>query len=222
VTDEPGNLNPFRNDERIAEEGYAAETSIHKHVILNEMKTNMSIPTMPFRMCANPWPGRFDGNGYPIKATAAKHGIKGYTSYAVPMSVSIVKKFCEMHLADLFSQYVQQFFLDDFWDNRILRFGDGALSNYKAVGLRLRHNFQFDDTETPTVRTKRNSVTGYQEEWPEIEADAEFPNVDEGIIYPDKVLTLHGEEISESDTEMQDGDESEEEDSDDEDGGVTI
>jgi hypothetical protein len=151
VTDEAGNLNPFRNDERIAEEGYAAETSIHKHVILKEMKTNISIPTTPFGMCANPWPGRLDGDGYPVKATAAKHGIEGYTSYAVPMSVSIVKTSCGMHLADLFSQYVQQFFLDDFWDNRILRFGDGALGNYKAVGVRLRHKVQFVDVETASL-----------------------------------------------------------------------
>lgn len=222
MTDEAGNLNPFRNDERIAEEGYAAETSIHKHVILKEMKTNISIPTTPFGMCANPWPGRLDGDGYPVKATAAKHGIEGYTSYAVPMSVSIVKTSCGMHLADLFSQYVQQFFLDDFWDNRILRFGDGALGNYKAVGVRLRHKVQFVDVETPTLRRKRNPVTGQQEEWPEIDADAEFPHVYEGIIYPDKVLTPHGEEISEPNTEMRDGYESKEEDSDDEDGGVTI
>jgi hypothetical protein len=46
--------------------------------------------------------------------------------------------------------------------------------------------------------------------------------VDEGIIYPDKVLTLHGEEMPDSDTEMQDGDESEDEDSGDEDGGIII
>ncbi|KAI4843072.1 hypothetical protein E4T44_06946, partial [Aureobasidium sp. EXF-8845] len=197
VTDEAGNLNPFRNDERIAEEGYAAETLIHKHAILHEIQPNISIPTTPFGMRADSWPGGSDGTGYPIKATAAKHGIKSHTSYAIPMS------------------YVQQFFLDDFWDNRILRFGDGALSNYEAVGVRLRHNFQFDATELPITRRKRNPVTGEIEEWPEVDADAEFPHVDEGIIYPDKALTLHGEEIYDSDTEMQDGYKSEEEDSDD-------
>jgi hypothetical protein len=105
-------------------------------------------------------------------------------------------------------QYVQQFFLDDFWNNRVLRFGDGALDNYKAVGVRRCQSgeLEFSDLESPTIRTKRNSVTGVLEEDPEIEADAEFPDVDEGIIYPHKALTLMGEEMPDSDTEMMDGD----------------
>jgi hypothetical protein len=105
-----------------------------------------------------------------------------------------------------------------------LRFGDGALSNYKAVGVRSCHSgdLKFDALETPTIRETLDSLTGKMVEDPEIDPDAEFPNVDEGIIYPDKVLTLLGEEISDSDTDMQDVDESDEEESDDEDGGVTI
>jgi hypothetical protein len=239
VTDEHGNLHPFRNDDRVAEEGYAAETSIHKDVVLAEMDTNISIRTMPFGLRADRWPGPFYDNGY-AKASAAKHGIKFYTTYAVPMSVSILKMVRRTPLLTLHSQfqYVHQFFLDDFWDNRILRFGDGALSNYKAVGVRLCPNSQFDALESPTVRKKRNPITGVEEEDPKIESDAEFPDVDKGIIYHDKVLPLSGEEILDFDTEMRDGDESEEkqtneteeehidemeeDDSDDGDGGVMI
>jgi hypothetical protein len=230
VTDESGNLHPFRNDDRVAEEGYAAETSIHKNVLLAEMDTNISIRTMPFGLRADRWPGPFYDNGYAIKASAAKYGIKSYTSYAVPMSVSILKMGRRTCFANSSFQYVHQFFLDNFWDNRILRFGDGALSNYKAVGVRLCHNFKFDALESPTVRKKRNPITGVEEEDPETESDAEFPDVDKGIIYHDKVLPLSGEEIPDFDTEMRDGDESEEEhideieedDNDDGDGGVMI
>jgi hypothetical protein len=91
-----------------------------------------------------------------------------------------------------------------------LRFGDGALNNYKAVGVRrcTSGELEFSEFESPTVRTKRDPATGALEEDPEIESDAEFPDVDKGIIYPDKVLTFMGGEMSDSDEEMQDGDES--------------
>jgi hypothetical protein len=89
-----------------------------------------------------------------------------------------------------------------------LRFGDGALSNYKTVGVRSLHSgdLKFDSLESSTIRKTLDPLTGKMVEDPEIDPDAEFPDVDEGIIYPGKVLTLLGEEISDSDTEMQDED----------------
>lgn len=211
MTDEAEQISPFRNDDRIGEEGHAAETMIHKNVVLDEMKTNLSVASMPFGLRADRWPGIKVDEDYATRATAAKHGIKFDTSYAVPMTVSVVKMVNGIvFLLICLPQYVHQFFLDDFWNNRILRFGDEALNNYKAVGVRrcTSDELEFSEFESPTVRTKRNPATGALEEDPEIESDAEHPDVDEGIIYPDRVLTFMGEEMSDSDEEMQDGDES--------------
>lgn len=111
-------------------------------------------------------------------------------------------------MSNLINQYVHQFFLDDFWDSRIQRFGDGAVSNYKAVGVRVlvdRHDY--DDLESPTIKQKQDPLTGAWEEDPEIDPDAEYPDVDEGTIYPNRILTLLGQEMIDSDIEMGDGDE---------------
>lgn len=67
------------------------------------------------------------------------------------------------------------------------------------------------------IKTKLNTNTGLWEEDPEIDSDAEFPDVYEGIVYKDKVLTLMGEEMADSDEEMEDVD-----DSDDDDGGAMV
>lgn len=117
-------------------------------------------------------------------------------------------------VSDLIDQYVHQFFLDDFWDNRIQRFGDGAVSNYKAVGVRvsLVDQLDYDDLESPTIKQKQDPLTGAWEEDPEIDPDAEYPNVDEGIIYPNRMLTLLGQEMTDSDVEMGDGDEGDDDD----------
>lgn len=53
VTDEDEDLSPFRNDDRISEEGFAAETMIHKDVILEDMEANFMLRTMPFGLRAN-------------------------------------------------------------------------------------------------------------------------------------------------------------------------
>ncbi|KAI4717169.1 hypothetical protein E4T48_06649 [Aureobasidium sp. EXF-10727] len=192
VTTESVETCPFRNDDRAGEEGFVLEAVINKNVILVDNEANFTVDTMPFGMAAFPWPGlecRID-RGLAVKASTAKYGIESHTTYAVPMS------------------YVRQFFLDDFWNNRVLRYGDGALRNYKAVGVResLYGESEFDDSESPTVKQKQNSLTGLWEDDPEIDSDAEFSDVDEGIIYPgDKALNLLGGEISDSDIEMEDG-----------------
>ncbi|KAG9838183.1 hypothetical protein KCU98_g10311, partial [Aureobasidium melanogenum] len=187
---------PFRNDDRASEEEFAVETVINKNVILCEVQTNISIDTTPFGIFADRWPGLERREDIAIKASAAKHGIRFDTSYAVPMS------------------YVHQFFLDDFWDNRIQRYGDGAVNNYKAVGVRksLVDQLDYNDLESPTVKQKQNLLSGAWEEDPEIDPDAEFPDVDEGIIYPNRILTLLGQEMSDSDIEMGDAQEGDDDD----------
>ncbi|KAH0369928.1 hypothetical protein KCU65_g2960, partial [Aureobasidium melanogenum] len=197
VTTETYGFSPFRNDDRAGEEGFALETVINKNSILVEIHTNISIDTTPFGIAAQRWPGLEDREGIAIKASAAKYGIRYDTLYAVPMS------------------YIQQFFLDDFWDNRILRFGDGAVNNYKAVGVRVSLDLNYDGSESPTVKQKQDLLSGLFEDDPEIDPDAEYPDVDEGIIYPNRILTLLGQEMSDSDIEMGDADESDDDSDDD-------
>lgn len=117
-------------------------------------------------------------------------------------------------MSDLLNQYVRQFFLDEFWDNRVQRFGDGAVSNYKAVGVRvsLVDQLNYDDLESPTIKQKQDPQTGAWEDDPEIDPDAEYPDVDEGIIYPNRGLTLLGQEMVDSDVEMEDGDDRDDDD----------
>lgn len=74
----------------------------------------------------------------------------------------------------------------------------------------------YDDLESPTIKQKQDVLSGAWKEDPEIDPDAEYPDVDEGIIYPDRMLTLLGQEISDSDVEMEDGDEKDDEGDDDE------
>lgn len=88
------------------------------------------------------------------------------------------------------------------------------MSNYKAVGVRrcLVNTLKFDPSEQGMIRTKLNPNTGLWEENPEIDSDAEFPDVYEGIVYKDKVLTLMGEEMAKSDEKMEDADEGDDDD----------
>ncbi|KAG9599670.1 hypothetical protein KCU77_g9937, partial [Aureobasidium melanogenum] len=181
VTTEHRGICPFRNDDRAGEEGFAIETVINKNVILGEVQANISVDTTPFGISAERWPGLERREDIAMKASAAKHGIKFDIAYAVPLS------------------YVHQFFLDDFWDNRIQRFGDGAVNNYKAADSQAKAKSSF---------------------WRmggrlRVDPDAEFPDVDEGIIYPNRILTLLGQEMSESDIEMGDAQEGDDDDDDD-------
>lgn len=95
-----------------------------------------------------------------------------------------------------------------------MRFGDGAISGYKAVGIRwsLVNKLNFDPSEHGMIKRKLNPDTGLWEEDPEIDPDAEFPDVYEGIVYKDKVLTLMGEEMADSDEEVKDVDKSDDDD----------
>ena len=91
------------------------------------------------------------------------------------------------------------------------------------MGVRRNYvnKLKFDPSEHGVIRRKKNPVTNLWEEDPEIDPDAEFPDVHEGIVYKDKVLTLMEEKISDSYEEMEDVDESDDDD-DDNDGGVTV
>lgn len=92
MTTETYGISPFRNDDRAGEEGFALETMINKNSILIEIHTNISIDTTPFGIAAQKWPGLESREDIAIKASAAKHGIRYDTLYAVPMSVSLLGK----------------------------------------------------------------------------------------------------------------------------------
>ncbi|KAI5272398.1 hypothetical protein E4T47_04329 [Aureobasidium subglaciale] len=195
VTSEHGQIYVFRNDDRIGEEGYAVETAINNGAILDELAANVSVYTMPFGMSAKRWPGiHKDGSGI-TKATASKYGLKFNTEYVVPMT------------------YVLQFFQSSFWDQRIIRFGSGALNNFKSVGVRMTVDEVYDESESSTVKKKYDS-SGVWRDDPEIDPEVTFPDEDEGIVYKDKILNLSGQPIEDEmdeddgygeDEEMTDG-----------------
>ncbi|KAI5242466.1 hypothetical protein E4T42_07700 [Aureobasidium subglaciale] len=184
VTSEHGQIYVFRNDDRIGEEGYAVETVISNGVILDELAANVSVYTMPFGMSAKRWPGiHKDGSGT-TKATASKYGLKFNTEYAVPMTSS-------------------------FWDQRTIRFGSGALNNFRSVGVRMTVDEVYDESESPAVKKKYDSSGVWKDE-PEIDPDVTFPDEDEGIVYIDKILDLLGQPIKDEMDEDDEYDEDEE------------
>lgn len=76
------------------------------------------------------------------------------------------------------------------------RFGPGALTNFKSVGLRHRMSkTKFFPPESPRVKRKRDQATGIDVDDPEIEPGAAFPQVTIGIIYADGALSALGKEI---------------------------
>jgi hypothetical protein len=81
-------------------------------------------------------------------------------------------------------QYMRDFFTDEFWNQRYLRFGSQAISGFAAVGVRL----VWEDDPT-AEKMKHDVATGL-----ELEADEWMPGViDVGIVYRDKVLDPSGE-----------------------------
>ncbi|TIA37828.1 hypothetical protein D6C78_04456 [Aureobasidium pullulans] len=166
---------PFANDQRIGEEGYACEAVITKGVTIGPISANPSVDTMPFGMMAAPWPGvqRHDDWDKFVSASRAKQGINRNVQYAVPM------------------KFIRDFFTDDLWDNREKRFGAGALEGYKAIAVRQKCNFypgDFNSFESPTVEKVRDEDTG-------LNIDTWMPDVEEGIIYPDRAFELSGAPI---------------------------
>lgn len=81
-------------------------------------------------------------------------------------------------------QYIRDFFNDEFWNQRYLRFGGQAFSGFAAVGVRLL----FEDDLTAS-KIQRDITIGR-----ELEADEWMPGIiEQGIVYRDKVLDLSGE-----------------------------
>ncbi|THX01115.1 hypothetical protein D6D13_09106 [Aureobasidium pullulans] len=106
-------------------------------------------------------------------ASRAKQGVNRNVQYAVPM------------------KFIRDFFTDDLWDNREKRFGAGALEGYKAIAVRQQCNFypgDFNSLESPTVEKVRDEDTG-------LNIDTWMPDVEEGIIYPDRAFELSGAQI---------------------------
>jgi hypothetical protein len=84
-------------------------------------------------------------------------------------------------------QYIRHFFIDEFWENRILRFGDGALSDFAAVGV--RHKVE---GSLAIPKGKFDDLTGS-----ELEADEWMPDsVKAGIVYRDKIVAMTGAELA--------------------------
>ncbi|THW64368.1 hypothetical protein D6D20_02909 [Aureobasidium pullulans] len=90
-----------------------------------------------FNTATGRWPGAArDVYQHLIKKSFAKDGVKHETEYMV------------------FMEYVRQFFCDEFWEGREMRYETTPLSDFAVVGVRLlfsssRNNF--DSSESPTV-----------------------------------------------------------------------
>lgn len=81
-------------------------------------------------------------------------------------------------------QYIRNFFSDEFWNQRYLRFGSQACSGFAAVGVRLVRKHS-----STVQKIKHDMVTGR-----ELEADEWMPDVvSKGIVYHDRVTGLSGE-----------------------------
>ncbi|THX53215.1 hypothetical protein D6D06_06260 [Aureobasidium pullulans] len=126
-------IDAFCNDQRIAEEGHVIEALINSNVNLRCLMANQVIFSSPFGISAGRWPGA-TRDVYPhlIKKSSAKDGVKHETEYMVSM----------------------EFFCDEFWEGREMRYETTPLSNFAVVGVRLlfsssRNNF--DSSESPTV-----------------------------------------------------------------------
>ncbi|KAG9599672.1 hypothetical protein KCU86_g3408, partial [Aureobasidium melanogenum] len=112
-------VNPlFCNDSRIAEEGNALEAAVHKGVIMEPNNANPRLLTTPFGMVTWKWPGIHDGEYFDVKSrwTLEEEAPLYHTFYAMKM------------------EYMRDFFTDEFWNQRYLRFGGQAFSGFAAVG----------------------------------------------------------------------------------------
>jgi hypothetical protein len=89
-------------------------------------------------MTAWKWPGVHDGRNYGERSRRSPEDDLGYvTWYIMKMEVGQAAITAKAHKLNTDKmQYFRQFFTDDFWENRVMRFGDGALSDFAAVGLR--------------------------------------------------------------------------------------
>ncbi|TIA37834.1 hypothetical protein D6C78_04458 [Aureobasidium pullulans] len=90
-----------------------------------------------FNTATGRWPGAArDVYTHLIKKSFAKDGVKHETEYMVSM------------------EYVRQFFCDEFWEGREMRYETTPLSNFAVVGVRLlfkNSRNSFDPSESPTV-----------------------------------------------------------------------
>ncbi|CAD0106129.1 unnamed protein product [Aureobasidium uvarum] len=139
-------------------------------------------------MVAWKWPGVNDLEYFDDKTRRSVDDDGGFhhTWYAMKMEASKcnIKRYIRQVLTNI--QYIRQFFSDDFWNSRYLRFGSGAFSDFAAVGIRYTDS---DNTPMP----KRIKTIGL-----EFEADEWMPDVkDPGIVYRDKVIDFSsGKEIA--------------------------
>ncbi|KAH0290942.1 hypothetical protein M436DRAFT_59945 [Aureobasidium namibiae CBS 147.97] len=158
-------VDPFCNDCRLAEEGFALTAAVLKGVIPTSIDANLKLVTSPFGMATWEWPGFFETIGLVHRRTAHEDGF----NYA---NFDVIKM-----------EYIRDFFSDEFWDQCYLRYG---MSSFRAVGVRDR---VFDENMAPNG--KRVATIGLEleaEPWmPEVE--------EEGIVYEDRVLNFAGDKV---------------------------
>lgn len=172
-------IEPYCNDQRIAETGMALEASIIEGTLILCNQTNPSLMNSPFGFYSVRWPSHINIPAYNKKASYAKHGIDYRSEYAVPMS------------------FILQFFTDEFWAGRAERFGHGALRHTdRPVGVRTtlpRDPEDYHPLESPRVKRRWNAEFQKMVDDPEdFEPNALHPAVKSGILYPNSAVNLHG------------------------------
>lgn len=97
--------------------------------------------------------------------------------------------------------FIQQLFTEEFWDNRVARFGSEPLTVARVVGVRKRIDYtegDFDDLESPRVKRRAISDALGQrlvDDPEDFEPDAWHPGVEEGILYTDGATDWDREEL---------------------------
>ncbi|KAI5202579.1 hypothetical protein E4T39_04627 [Aureobasidium subglaciale] len=171
---------PYHNDHRIAEPGWALEALIFGSPILSTIQ-NPIMYDSPYGLSSIRFPGTrgsytdFCVESY--KGTVAKWGIEHHTEYAVPMS------------------FITQFFDDDFYNNRAQRFGaTGALKPPKVLGVRKRIWSHYEvPLESPHVKRRKVGNTWVEDpEQPSPTDDTLHPAIADGVLYENAAYDLQG------------------------------
>ena len=176
-------IEPYCNDQRIAETGFALECSIIEGTLIMYNPTNPAFLNSPFGFRSIRWPGHLNMSSYKKKASYAKHGVEYRTEYAVPM------------------EFILQFFTDEFWAGRAERFGHVALKHTnRPVGVREtlpRGPGNYHPLESPRVKRRWNAMLQRMvDDAEDFEPNALHPEVKSGILYPTSAMNLHGAKLN--------------------------
>ncbi|KAI5241128.1 hypothetical protein E4T43_05690 [Aureobasidium subglaciale] len=174
---------PYYNDHRIAEPGWAMETLIFGSTIMSTVH-NPFMYDAPYGLSSIRFPGTrvspADFNVESYKGSVAKWGIDHQTEYAVPMN------------------FITQFFDDDFYNSRAHRFGTtGTLKPPKILGVRKRIWTRFEEPlESPHVKRRKVGNTWVDDpEQPSPTDDTLHTAVVEGVLYPNAAFNSQGKPL---------------------------